>query len=540
MSKHEDIFRFNRRAFLKRSAGVSLGLAGMTQALINMRLINSAVADTSGMNLSNYKAMVCIFLRGGCDMNNMLIPIGNHPYAAGYKNDRGIVGVPEFISEEINSSTLPSVERNGTQISPRNLSGADAKFGMHPSCQQMTSLFSQGKLAWVNNVSTLAVPTTPANYRDVPLPMQLFSHSDQVNEWMSGISDKPFISGWGGRVADLLNSVNTSSQTSMLMTTSGNVDFLVTPGGSQLNQYTVNSSGNVVGISGVGSNPNPDNPTNDNNRRYKAALDLMNYPVTHVIDASYHNVLKRSIDSRELIGTALAQTNPSSPDYIGFDVNAIFSTLGATSGIANELKVIARLIIGRKCLGNERQMFFCDQGGYDNHNNINSNQPNLLGDLDAAVGAFNQTMEDYALFANNDSFSYDQVVGFEMSDFDRTWTPNGDSFGSSGTDHAWGTHTFVFGGAVQAQQNLLNGGVDGGRFFGSFPALEVGGPDAVPNNSRGRWIPSTSTEQFSARLANWFGAGTSELNNSIFPNLPNFTDPFDPAANLDFLPQQVA
>ncbi len=540
MSIRKNQFRFDRRDFLKHSWGASLGLTGMAGALTNMRLINSAMGDTTSMNLGNYKALVCIFLRGGCDMNNMLIPVGSHPRAAQYQNDRGLAAVPEFIADEVNAGLLPSIERNGTQISPKNLTGNEADFALHSNCSNLKNLFDAGKLAWVNNVATLAVPTTKDNYDEVPLPIQLFSHSDQVTEWMAGISDKPFVTGWAGRIADFINAQNTEGQTSMLVTTSGANDLMVTRGGSPITQYSVNPTGVPVSLAAVGTDPDPVTPLNDNDRRYKAALDLMNYPVTHVIEGGYNNVLKRSIASKQLIGDALAFTDPASPDYIGLDVNAIFSSysVSGSSGIGNQLKVIARLIIGRKCIGNERQMFFCDQGGYDHHTSINLGQPGLLLELDRAVGAFNQTLEDYQALGH-DSFSYDQVTTFEMSDFNRTWTPNGTEFTLAGTDHAWGTHLFVMGGAVQAQQNILNGSIDGGRFFGTFPDLASDGVDSVPNNSRGRWIPTLAMEQYAARLANWFGVGTADIYN-IFPNLSNFDDPFSPGLGLDFLPQVVA
>ncbi|MGI9609715.1 MAG: DUF1501 domain-containing protein [Acidimicrobiia bacterium] len=533
MSKNEDKIRFNRRNFLKRSAGASFGFAGVASTLAQLELMQSAVATTTSMNTANYKALVCVFLRGGCDMNNMLVPIGTNPQAQKYKAERGVAAVPELISEEVNQNTLPSIERNSTEVSPLNLTGDDAMFGMHPRCTRMTNLFNQGKLGWINNVANLVVPTNSSNYGSVPRPLQLFSHSNQVNEWMSGIADQPFVTGWGGRLAEIINAQNTESQSSMLITASGNQDFMVTPGASGINQYTISSSGAPVGLQSVGTNPTG---SSDEDRRLKAALDLMNFNSTHIIETSYNSVLKRAIANKELIGAALDLTDPASGDYIGFDVDAIFAANNATSSLANEIKAIARLIIGRRCLGNERQIFFCDHGGFDNHNNINANQGNRLEEVDEAIGAFNQCMEDYAAFAGNDNFDYNQVTTFEMSDFNRTWTPNGDDFGTSGTDHAWGTHAFIMGGAVQAQQNILNGGVDGGRFYGTFPTLDVGASQAVPGNARGRWIPTTSKNQMAARLAAWFGVSTgpAEDTHTIFPNLSNFPDPFT-SGNLDFI-----
>jgi uncharacterized protein (DUF1501 family) len=186
---------------------------------------------------------------------------------------------------------------------------------------------------------------------------------------------------------------------------------------------------------------------------------------------------------------------------------------------------VARLIAGRECLGNKRQIFFVDLGGFDTHSSLNGRLNPLLTQLDQAVGAFNAGMKELAIKDAN--FEYDKVTTFQASDFNRTWTPNGTATSSAGTDHAWGTHTFAFGGAV-----------NGGDFYGSFPTLGVGTADDVPSGSRGRWIPTTAVDQLAAKVANWFGVpeGSSEME-AIFPNLYRFDSPFDPAAgaNLGFI-----
>ena len=212
---------------------------------------------------------------------------------------------------------------------------------------------------------------------------------------------------------------------------------------------------------------------------------------------------------------------PKSRPVLDLDLDTIFTN--ANSGIGDELKAVARLIAGRKCLGNRRQIFFVDLGGFDNHQDLNADLATLLTSLDNAIGAFNEAMKALALVDSD--FSYDKVTTFQASDFNRTWTPNSANPDSAGTDHAWGTHTFMFGGAV-----------NGGQIYGTFPELALGGLVDVPSGSRGRWIPTTAVDQYCAVLANWFGVdpGSTQME-TIFPNLDRFENPFAAGSNLAFL-----
>lgn len=542
--------RLDRRSFLTKSGSAGLGVTGLAATLANMKLMSDAVAGSSGMNMSEYKVMICFFLSGGCDTNNTLIPIGNHPGRSNYEDDRKFVAVPE--ADIANAGTSLNVsEFNGTPY------GGNI-YGLHPSCTAMANHFNAGKLAMIANCGTLAVPIQEGisrdDYRNITKPIQLFSHSDQVNEWFSSIPQNPFISGWAGRVADLFKSspsystVNQDSRTSMLITAAGTTDLLVTPGGS-LPQFAVNRTG-AVSFSGYGTNYSSGLSggkyrDTDTGRRLQAFEALQHFQHEHILEQGYNTVIKSARDNEETIGAATSvadgiTTNGGVTSRTGRMLDDIFlDTYSSRTGSnfsnptqlpndMEELLMICKLIAGRECLGNTRQVFFLNKGGFDNHSNINDNLPVLLRDVDIMVDCFIKCMN--AIAAEQPDFDSNMATLFEASDFNRTWTPN-----SSGTDHAWGTHTFCCGGAVE--DAITGGGAPSNlKIHGKFPVLEIKGPNDVPGgNTRGRWVPQISTDQYYARLAKWFGVSNSDMN-TIFPNLANgFADPLT-HPGLDFLP----
>ena len=500
----------SRRRFLGRSALGSLALGGLPQTLNHLGLMNAAAEEAS---LSDYKALVCVFLRGGCDMNNFLIPRAANPQANRYTNNRGIVAIPNGSSSAEGDDTVPLSAHNG-----------DA-FGFHPSLTSMAAMFNSGELSMLANCGNLSEVVTRDNYDTAILPVQLFSHSDQVTQWMSGSQpDKPFASGWGGRIAKNFsvdgNNLNPQGKSSMLITVSGTSDFLSSPGGA-VPQYAVSDNG-AISVAGYGANyqnaitaATNKYKSNNNGKRLAAFEDVMFHRHKHILEEGYNTVVRRARANESIIGEALTTATASG-------VN--FDTLFPDTDLGRELKMVAQLIAGRDCLGNNRQIFFVDQGGFDTHQDINADLPVLLTQLDDAISAFNQAMKELA--ANDSDFDYNNVVGFQASDFNRTWTPNGSNFDSSGTDHAWGTNAFLFGGPV-----------NGSRIFGKIPQLRIGGADDVPSGSRGRWIPTTAVEQYSAVLAKWLGVPPSDIN-TIFPNLSRFPDPFDiseSGPNLDLI-----
>ncbi|MEN8662147.1 MAG: DUF1501 domain-containing protein [Lentimonas sp.] len=520
--------KISRRDFLRTGACGAMTIGPLVNTLAQLSLINSAAASTTTttpLMAGDYKALVCVFLRGGCDSNNVLIPIksnlGSFPInsnAEAYASDRGAVAIPNGIAHPTYN---PSAANDTIEITA---SGSSEPLGLHPSLVNLASLYAANEAGFIANVGTLSEPTSRVTYSTSSLPKQLFSHADQVTEWMSSIADKPYTSGWGARVTDLYNDTwNPTSQTSMMITAAGNNQLM--NGSSQIGQYSVSSTG-AISLAGFGTNyANAlDAPgvykANDAGERLKALERIMQYSHAHILDEGYNEIVRSARANETVINTAI-----NIESGLGTDFDSIFASYGAeNTGIGQELKSVARLIAGRDTLGNNRQIFFVDLGGFDTHQNLNADLPALLTELDNAIGAFNASM--HALHGVG-GFDYNMVTTFQASDFNRSWTPNGTSVATAGTDHAWGSHCFVFGGAV-----------NGGNIYGNFPELQVGGADDVPAGSRGRWIPSSSVDQYSAVLANWFGVnvGSSEMQ-TIFPNLNRFEDPFDlsGSANLAFL-----
>lgn len=517
----EDFPNISRRQFLRTGSCGMMGVGSLINVLTQLQLINSAAAaDVDGVDVvgSDYKAIVCLFLRGGCDMNNVLIPTVGNPQAQGYTTDRNVVGIRNgVVDAALNPDGLDDTL-------PITVPGGDL-FGLHPAMPNLAAMYGANEAAFVANVGTLAQPTTPATYQSVALPKQLFSHSDQVTEWMSSIADQPYTSGWGARVADLYHSTwNPQSQTSMLITAAGNNQFM---NGGEVNQYSVTSTG-AISLASFGTNYSSALDSNGNynqnatGQRLKALERIMAYSHTHILEEGYNAVVRRARENEAIVTEAATVASD-----LGLNFEQTFQNMGADSGVADELLAIAKLIAGRDCLGNKRQIFFVDLGGFDNHQDINGDLGTRLSQVDNAIGAFNQAMKELA--AVDTEFGYDKVTTFQASDFNRTWTPNSDNPATAGTDHAWGTHCFMFGGAV-----------NGGNVYGTFPELAVGGLNDVPSGSRGRWIPTTAVDQHAAVLAKWFGVplgtnGLSEEMKTIFPNLDRFESIDATTANLGFL-----
>lgn len=468
----------SRRRFIGQACCAAVGATGFLSSLASLRLIAAAASPDGSpvrgnATASDYKALVCLFLQGGNDANNLIIPTDTASYAA-YASARSNLALPQ-------AGVLP--------ITPRTSDGRT--WGLHPAMAEIRQLFGSGQAAVLANVGTLAFPTTLAQYRagSITLPMQLYSHSDQQVQWQSSLPDQHATTGWGGRLADLVNAVNTSNQLSMSISLAGTNFFQV---GRTVSQYAISSSGAIT-FSGTTGGNNP--------LRYTAQKDLFAQSNPALLDTAFGGLSSASIANSDLVNSALAGA-------------PTLATVFPNTSLGNQLRMIARLISTSATFGLKRQVFFCQVGGYDlhtgqtNYTDTNPNNvivgahANLFAELSQGMYAFQRAMEQLGL-AN-------QVTAFTASDFGRTFPCNG-----QGSDHGWGSHHLIMGGAVKGQ-----------KVYGKFPTLAVNGPD---DTSTGRWIPTTACDQYFASLATWFGLDNSNLA-TVFPNLGRFATP-----NLGFL-----
>lgn len=437
----------SRRKFFRQAACAAVGTTAVASTVWDLRMMNAAVGQ-----VSDYKALVCIFLMGGNDGHNLLVPTDSSSYSA-YSAARGNLGVA--------SSRL---------ITANSLSGDGHTYGFHPSCSELAQLFNQGKLACLFNVGTLVVPTTRTQFfaNSVPLPPQLFSHNDQQVQWQTSIPDMPTRTGWGGRAADLLASLNGNSTVSMSISLAGANVFEI---GNQVAQYVVTPNGSI----GLEGNPAA---------RNQAIRDMLNLPHANLYEQAFAQTMTRAIDNDALLKSALA-TIPT------------MNTVYPSTELANQLKMIAKLIAARNALGHKRQVFFAAVNGYDLHGGQVGAHDNLLAELSGAMKAFYDSTVELGVASS--------VTTFTASDFGRTLQTNG-----SGSDHGWGNHHLIMGGGVRGQ-----------RVYNSYPSLVLGGPN---DTTQGRWIPTVSVDEYSATLAKWFGVSTTNLS-TVLPNLGRFARP---------------
>ncbi|MEO6243956.1 MAG: DUF1501 domain-containing protein [Opitutaceae bacterium] len=473
MSKKSAAPDLSRRQFLGSSCCAAVGATGILSTLANLRLMGAVASPDNGPQTPNraaaiasdHKALVCLFLNGGNDANNLIIPADSAGYAA-YAAARTNLALPQ-------TGLLP--------ISPRTSDGRS--WALHAAVPEFHNLFASGRAAILGNVGTLVYPTTKAQYTSasVPLPRQLFSHSDQQVQWQNSVPDKPSSTGWGGRLADLLNTFNTSDDISMSISLAGVNYFQV---GAKVAQYAVGTGGAAT-FSGSTARSGNDFV------RYTAQKDLFAQAQPGLVEAAFGGLTGSAIGSADLLNSVLAG--------VAQPVTVFPNT---TAG--NQLKMVARLIAASPNLGLRRQVFFVQLGGWDTHAAQLTNatptsgaHANLLSQVSQAMNAFYD--ETVALGIAN------QVTTFTASDFGRTYRSNGD-----GSDHGWGSHQLVMGGAVK-----------GGDIYGKMPTLTVSGPD---DTALGRWIPTTSVDEYAATLAKWFGVSATDMS-TVLPNIGRFRNP---------------
>ena len=459
--------KVTRREFLLQTGscvGYALGAAAFVAGVQRFSLINAFAQG------SDYRALVCVFLAGGNDGNNMIVPTSTTEYNA-YANVRGASGL--------------GIARDA--LLPITTVGSSDPFGLHPNLVELQTLWNEQKLAAVCNVGPLVQPITRELYQGgAPRPYQLFSHSDQIAQWQTAVAERISQTGWGGRTADrfavhpsgfpvitaLSGGIFTRGQTSSPLS--------VADARTPLNQVLV--------LNGFGSAP--DEIARRNSMTFLRTLDS---------EQALIGGASRTTQQALNIGTILSS-----------DVTLVTTFPNSTLG--NQLLQVAKLIkfnAMSPALGLTRQIFFCQLGGFDTHQNQVNTQGNLLLQLSQAIKAFYDATIELGVDR--------QVTTFTLSDFGRTLQPAG-SGGTVGTDHAWGNHHFILGGAVRGREFY---GVPGpnGRLF---PELQLGGPSDT--DSRGRWIPTASVEQYAATLASWYGVSASDLP-IVFPNIGRFSTP---------------
>jgi uncharacterized protein (DUF1501 family) len=446
----------SRREFLKRCC--TFGACGAAAHLTRFGLMTANAQTTS-----TYKALVCIFMNGGNDANNMIVPLnasataGNPATYGGYQAARGALALGQ-------GTVLP-------------VTAGGIGYGLHPNLVNIRNLYQANKAAMIFNVGTLVGPMTKtqvqSNNPPFAMPRNLYSHSDQTQQWQTANPTVAGGTGWGGRMTDVIAAATPFPAG---VSVSGNSALLT---GAQTNGVTI-APGSNFGLNGFGSDAAM-------SARFAALQQILTFDSGVQLIAASGGVLKKALDSAQEINAALSGGTP-------------LTTVFPNSGLGQQLAQVAKIMQVRGALGMDRQIFFASIGGFDNHSNLINDQAGLMATIDAAVGAFQAALGEMGIEQN--------VITFTESEFNRTMNSNG----TNGSDHAWGGHHFAIGGPIK-----------GGTAYGTFPNPALNGPDDVGN--RGLWLPTTSLDQYAATMASWFGVPDASLTGApgaVFPNLVNF------------------
>ena len=440
--------RHTRRDLLRLACCSAAG-ASLVGGLSKLGLVSALAQGTT-----DYKALVCIFMFGGNDSNNMLVPTDSR-YAQ-YLQARSVLALPQ------------------SQLLPLQING-QSTYGLHPNMPDMQGYFNNDKtLAIVTNVGTLVQPTTQATYQAYTnLPENLYSHSDQQDQWQSAQLAGTPVSGWAGKIADNVQTYNAAAQFPPILSISGNPVFCT---GITSRPFSMNP-GQPPGLQGFDTSA-------ASQARYTATQQLLTFDSGLSMVQAANAVTGQAVKFAQVLSTALQNIAP-------------LQTKFPTNYLAQQLQQVAQVIAARSALGVQRQIFFCSYGGFDTHADQLPQQVQLLTDVNQSMSAFYQATQELGVAS--------QVTTFTLSEFSRTLEPGS----NGGSDHAWGAHQLILGGAVK-----------GNAIYGTFPTLALGGPDDADQN--GRWIPTMALDQYAATLATWFGVSAANLP-SIFPNLANFT-----------------
>ena len=469
----------SRRQFLGESSCAAIGSISVLSSLINLKLANQAAA--AGLEPGDdCKTLVCILLAGGCDTSNLLVK-------------RDASGYAEYVASRSNMA-LGNGGDAGTggasYLTPlTQAAGGDGNtYGVHPSCSKLAEMFNGTgsfatpgrRLAFVANIGTLVQPTTLTEAKNglVPLPKSLFSHIDQITQWQTsvpqGLSE---LTGWAGRMADVLHSTMNTGATSMSISLAGNNVFQI---GNSTQQFAITKTGALLP---TGNSPGLNNTT-----------ARKNYAMDGLLSASYNNMMQNALATH--VKNSHDAQAAFDAIYDGIVIPPATLARFPSSNIAQQLLAAVKTIKARDLLGLRRSTIFIERGGWDHHGELLNTQSGMLSELSEAIWAYQLALEDMGL--SND------VISYTASDFGRTLRSNG-----RGTDHAWGGNQMVWGGPI-----------DSGKVHGTYPSLALDGADDL--GLGGRILPSTSVDKFFQEMAQWFGVSSADMS-SVLPNIGNFS-----------------
>lgn len=469
MSKNHKI---SRRKFLGQASCAALGSTTFLSTALQMGMINTAAARPHIIGSNNdYKAIICVLLAGGADSHNMLVPHDQNQYD-NYADLRSDLA--------LSRETLRSITSLRTDIP-----NAGRTFGLHPGLSNIENIYNAGDLAFISNIGTLVEPINNVSELwngSKRLPLGLYSHADQIMQWQTSVPQDRSAVGVGGRIADMLNDMNSIQEISMNISLDGKNRFQA---GNQVVEYAIANNFNDIGIESLPmywSNSGFLTETRDN-----AVKNVVERTYANIFQDTYADLTAQTYESLDLFKTALEKRPGYASDF-------------SPHYLSQDLKMMADIISVQNLLGAQRQIFFTTFGGWDHHDEVINAQGAMLPLLDSAIGSLYN-----ALGERSEDNLRDKVTVLTISDFGRTITSNG-----NGSDHAWGGNMMLMGGAV-----------NGHNVYGEYPDITLNNDLNI--DERGRFIPSISSDEMYAELALWFGVSPNDLN-YILPNIGNFND----------------